>query len=458
MNRLLQYALLCAAALFAVPAAMADVLDPGFADEGVRVLDFTPDVNAGGRGVVNCPAAGDRQLVVVREVGALLVARLDFDGSLDPTFADAGVRRHTLWAGTQDSATVAAVCRADGGIWIVATHQVAADDWRIRLIALDATGALAPGGAFGPSGHADVDLAPGGLLPGRSAFGFNQSRDGRAFATGYVQTSATDWAPWIIALDAQGGLQGARVFHPEGVGGSVQARAVGVGPGGGLWVVGRGFAASGRIAFRAYLDPKSLELVRTETFSIPGEDIDVAGGSMVRDGVMVVGAARRAPTGGPASPILLVMRANSTITMLDLPAPAPMEDGGRTGISAAGQPISSLPGGSVLYGIGAEAWIGSVFNGYKGWYFARAVIGASALEDHVDTSFGDNGSAVLSIHSGEPDCAGLLNTQQHSRAGIWQGRPTVIGWWKRHCAPEQDAEGLLMRLQAGDSIFGNGFE
>ena len=189
----------------------------------------------------------------------------------------------------------------------------------------------------------------------------------------------------------------------------------------------------------------------------PGPSLVVEALGYVGGLVMVVGAARRTP-GSPASPMLLIMRPEGQITMLDLPSPAPMEDGGRTGISAAGQPIVSLPGGRVLYGMGAEAWSASLFMGYKGWYFARAVIGAGADGDRVDTNFGDNGSAVLSVGSGESDCTGLLNTQKHLRAGVWLGRPTVIGWWSRHCAPEQASDGLLMRLQADNAIFADGFE
>lgn len=458
MIRFLRNVLTCATVALMVPAAFAGVLDPTFADEGVKVLDFAcePGMSGSERGIANCPAAGDRQLVVLREAGGLIVARLSSDGSLDASFGDGGVRRHAIEIGDQDSPTVAAICRADGGIWMVASHIVSDQDQRIRLIALDSDGALAPGGAFGPSGHADVELDAPGLLPKRRALGFNQSSDGRAFATGYVSTSAVQTAPWIILLDAQGGLRGASVFRPDDLSGEVEAVGAGVGPGGGIWVVGKG-GQEYRVAFRSYLDPKSLALVRTETFAIPGEDIDVAGGIMVRSGVMAVGAARRL-RGAHARPILLVMRTDSEITMLDLPLPGPLEDGGQTGISADGQAISSLPGGRVLYGVGAEAWSGPTFKGYKGWYFSRAVIGASSAEDHVDADFGDGGSAVLSLRSGESDCDGLLNTQKHSRAGVWQGRPTVIGWWKRHCAPEGENDGILMRLRPGDGIFADGFE
>src|SRR5690349_4442860 len=109
-----------------VPAAFAGVLDPTFADEGVKVLDFAgePGMSGSERGIANCPAAGDRQLVVLREAGGLIVARLSSDGSLDASFGDGGVRRHAIEIGDQDSPTVAAICRADGGIWMVASHIV----------------------------------------------------------------------------------------------------------------------------------------------------------------------------------------------------------------------------------------------------------------------------------------------------------------------------------------------
>ena len=456
-----RWVFLCGVGLCAAPAAFADVLDPAFADAGVRVLDFsaTPGASGEERGIANCPAAGGKQLVVAGDdyIG-LVVTRLNFDGSVDTGFGVAGARVHAMPAGNLLGPHTGAVCRADGGIWIVTTHFVPNANWRIRLIALDADGALVPGGAFGPQGHADVEIdAPGSLFL-RQSLGFNQAPDGRAFATGFVETSTSQYSPWLIALEADGDLQGVRVFRPQGVGGSIVATATGVGPGGGIWVAGSGEGPGGlRAAFRAYLDPTTLAPVHADTFALAGQSIDVAGGGVVRDGVMVVGAARRTP-GSPASPMLLIMRPEGQITTLDLPSPAPMEDGGRTGISAAGQPIVSLPGGRVLYGMGAEAWSASLFMGYKGWYFARAVIGAGADGDRVDTNFGDNGSAVLSVGSGESDCTGLLNTQKHSRAGVWLGRPTVIGWWSRHCAPEQASDGLLMRLQADNAIFADGFE
>ncbi len=460
MIRFLRNVLTCATVALMVPAAFAGVLDPTFADEGVKVLDFAgePGMSGSERGIANCPAAGDRQLVVTSDGADLIVvARLSFDGSLDTSFGDGGVRHHAVATTHYDTAAVAAVCRADGGIWIVASYGPSSDDQRIRLIAIDSDGALVPGGAFGPSGYADVEFNVPGLMPKRRAMSFNQSPDGRAFAAGYVQTAEDAQSVWVLVLDAQGNMRGITVFEPQGLGARPKPSAVGVGPGGGIWVVGHGWQANG-VAFRSYLDPKSLALVRTETFAIPGERIDVVGGLMVRSGVMVVGATRRLSGTHPARPFLLVMRTDSEITMLDLPLPDPLEDGGQTGISADGQAISSLPGGSVLYGVGAEAWSGSAFNGYKGWYFSRAVIGASAAEDHVDADFGDGGSAVLSLRSGESDCDGLLNTQKHSRAGVWQGRPTVIGWWKRHCAPEGGDEGILMRLRPGDGIFANGFD
>lgn len=461
MIRLIRFLLLCGTGLFAAPAAFAGLLDPSFANEGVRVLDFsaTPGASGEERGVVNCAAAGGKQLVVASDdYFGLVVTRLNFDGSVDTGFGVAGTRVHAMAAGNLLGPHTGAVCRADGGIWIVTTQFVPNANWRIRLIALDADGLLVPGGAFGPHGHADIEIPAPGSLFVRQALGFNQAPDGRAFATGFVETSANQYSPWLIALEADGDLQGVSVFRPQDINGSIVATAAGVGPGGGIWVAGSGEGPGAlRAAFRAYFDPATLALVHAETFALAGQSIDVAGGSMVRHGVMVVGAARRTP-GAPASPMLLVMRTEGQITMLDLPSPAPMEDGGHTGISAAGQPISSLQGGRVLYGIGAEAWSASMFQGYKGWYFARAVIGASAAGDQVDTSFGDGGQAVLSVRSGETDCDGLLNTQTHARAGIWLGRPTVIGWWSRHCDPQQEWDGLLMRLEPDDAIFADGFE
>ena len=470
MSQFLRYvlacgAMLCGVDLLAVPAATAGVLDEAFADHGRKVLDFTGWPGASGLeyAIANCPAANGRQLVVMRDTNSgILVTRLNFDGSVDTGFGGNGLRRHPVPLSNLSGVASASVCRADGGIWIAATAFFSNEDWRIRLLALDAQGERVAGGAFGPQGFADIALERDGidLQPRRYVLGFNQASDGRAFVTGDVASAAGHTVPWLIALDADGGLRGAPVVQPTGVAGDTNATTAGVGPGGGIWVVGRGYGSNDwRTVYRAYLDPESLALVNTERFQIPDQHVDVSGGEMVRSGVMVVGASRRANASSPARPVLLVLRTGGDITALDLPSAPPLaDDGTQTGIAAEGKTIVALPDRRVLYATGAEQWNGTQFGGYKGWYFAQAVIGASAAEDRVDVDFGDGGRAVYSAASGEPDCGGLLNTQYHVRAGVWQGRPTVIGHWSRRCNPEGERDAVLLRLRPGDTVFADGFD
>ncbi len=457
-------AMLLAANLWAT-TALAGVLDETFADHGKKVLDFSGSPGASGLeyAIANCPAANGRQLVVMRDSNSgILVTRLNFDGSLDTGFGSNGLRRHPVPLSNLIGPVSAAVCRADGGIWIAAVAHFSDEDERIRLVALDAQGELVPGGAFGSQGFADIALQSDGssLQAGRDVRGFNQAPDGRAFVTGDVMGATGSTLPWLVALDADGGLRGAPVLQPTGLTGSINATTAGVGPGGGIWVVGRGNGANNwRTVYRGYVDPKSLALVNTELFQIPGQHVDVSGGEMVRSGVMVVGAARRANFSSPGQPMLLVLRTGGVINALDMPAAQPLaDDGMQTGISAEGKAIVALPDQRVLYATGAERWDGAQFGGYKGWYFAQAVIGASAAEDRVDVDFGDGGSAVYRAASGEPDCSGVLNTQYHVRASLWQGRPTAIGFWNRHCNPEGERDAVLLRLRPRDLIFANGFE
>ena len=463
MKGLLHRVLLCAAGFAALPVPAAEVLDTGFAEQGVKTLDFEgmPGTVGVEFGIANCPAANGRQLVVMRDhFSGVLVTRLNFDGSIDTSFGAGGMLRHALQTDASPVVNTAAVCRADGGIWIAARAWISDSDRRIRLIALDAQGQLATGGAFGTTGYFDIPLEShaGGLQPDRNIRGFNQTADGRAFVTGWVASGSGNRS-FLIALDAEGALQGVSVFQPPGLTLSIEAVAAGVGPGGGIWVAGFGTGTGNwRNAYRAYLDPGTLQLVHSELFGIAGEHVEVAGGAMVRNGVMVVGATRRPTVTTPARPLLLVMREGGIISALDLPQPQQLAGGIDTGINAEGGTIVPMPGGRVLYAIGAEAWNGTTFDGYKGWYFAQAVIGASAADDRVDAAFGEGGRAVASIASGDASCIGLLNRQKHVRAGVWEGRPTVIGFWSRQCEPEGRQDAVLLRLKPGDRVFGHGFE
>lgn len=460
-------ALLCILAVVGASAraAAAEVLDRGFDADGVKLLDFesAPGVGSDDLPIANCPAPDNKQLVVLREGSTGLIAtRLRFDGSVDVGFGNNGVRRLAVpMADSTFGAKTVALCRADGGIWLAGRAFLVDNETNVRLVAIDADGALVLG-AFGASagwGDIDLDIYRGDLLKEERPLGFNHRPGGGAFLTGNADTP-NGRRPFLALIGADSVIDDVVFFQPAGFRGQMYASAAGVGSGGGIWVAGDGQSIAGGgsyAAFRAYLDPVSLTLARTEVYALPGEDVRTSGGGMLRSDLMVV-AASRGIRGNRARPLLLVMRGDGQITSLDLPQPLPLAPGLITGINTAGAALLPLPDYRLLYAIGAEAFDGDAFLGYQGWYFARAFIGGSAAEDRVDTAFGTAGQTVLSVNSGDSSCIGKRNHQEHVRVGHWQGLPTVIGAIKRRCDPNAENDAALLRLKSVDAMFDDGFE
>lgn len=448
--RLSRAACLSGLILVATGVFAGDVLDRSLDGDGIRVID------AGSieRIIAHCPAADGKQLVVMRLAGAqIATARLLWDGRIDPAFGE--FKRYGVSTFATDVNGVA-LCRPDGSIWLAAQREVAGGDQNVLLMGIAADGGLLPGFAGVPQGVAQLDLdsVRGDLLDREEPLGFNHRPDGGALLTGVVDT-ATGARPFLATFTPAGLISQVAFPMPAGFSGDIHATAAAVGPGGGIWVVGDG-VANGRRAYRLFLDPQSLAVVRTEAGG--ATDVRTVGGGMIREGVMVVGATQRGGA-GPAQPRLLVFRAGDTgFSMLPLPAAAPLAPGLGTGLNAAGCSVLPLPGNRVLYAIGAEAFEGTTFRGYKGWYFARAFIGDSAAEDRIDTRFGDGGQSVLSVRSHDASCAGKLNTQFHARVGHWLGRPTIAGTMKRRCDPDGENDAVLLRLKSTDAMFDDGFE
>lgn len=440
-------------ALLCIPVTgmAGEVLDSSLDGDGIRIYDFGVEE----RPIANCPAAGGKQLLVMREGDyAISVIRLLWDGSVDPGFnAGQPVRHEGIPTFYNDSNGVS-LCRTDGSMVLAARVGGTNGDFDIVVIGLGADGMLIPGFMGSPNGvgRIDLDSYRNDLRDIELPLGFNHAPGGGALLTGFVDTAGGE-RPFLIEFGTNAVR---RVSFPEPAGfiNNIRASAAGVGPGGGIWVVGWGYN-NGKRAFRMYLDPETLAVVRTETGSTVG--IETAGGGFVREGVMVVGAVERVPN-GPALPRLLVLRTGGQFDTLELPQPEPLAPGLATGVNPFGSTVLPLPNNQVLYAIGAEAFAGSEFRGYKGWYIARAHIGNSAAEDYVDTRFGFGGHSVLSVHSGDPSCVGKLNTQYHNRIQYWGGQPAIIGTMKRICDPDGTSDAVILRLLRSDELFAHGFE
>lgn len=439
----------------------ASLLDSRFDHNGIRRFDVGParDGNTIDLPIVTCPTAGNGQLVVVRKGGTDIIStRLRFDGSIDASFGDGGTRLVALPTTARTDGVSAAVCRPDGSAWIAVSGNTSDGDTNVRLLAIAADGETVPGfvGVSGGIGDLDLDNLRSDLLTDEVPLGMNQTPDGGALVTGYA-TTTQGHRPFLVRLGADSRVQHVSFPLAEGLHGNIVATAAAIGPGGQIWVVGDGQRTGyGRTAFRMVIDPVSREVLRTDLYSLGADFILTAGGGLIRDGVMVVGASRRSG-GNPAQPMLLVLRSDG-ISSLALPAPPPLAPGLSTGIAAQGNSILWQPGGRLLYAIGAQAFDGTVLRGPKGWYFARAYIGADAAGDRVDPTFGEAGRAVLSVASGHPTCAGKLNTQVHARIGVWAGMPTVIGNMQLGCDPDFETDAVMLRLMAADGVFAHGFE
>lgn len=434
--------------------AASSELDPSFGQGGVVKIDLSPSgIEGRERGLASCPTADGRRLVVfAADRGGttdLNVVRLNQDGSRDMSFGDGGAVRHAIATRLDTSS----VCRADGKIWI-ASHWGTGTERRIRLIALGPDGRLVPGGVFGISGWSDVLPPPGSA--NAMMYGFNQAPDGRAFISG-SSTDASGERPWLIALKPSGEMQGWIRIQPPSGHTLTRATTAGVGPGGGIWLIGRGGGARWSV-FRAYLDPVTFAVSNLEEFNLPGLSVEPSGGAMVRNGLMLVPAVTFATFSEPRQPLLLVMRAGEPISALALPTPQPMMSGLHTGAGAYGLSVAPLPHGKAIVSMSAEAWQGSTFAGYKGMYFSRVIIGASAAEDLVDTAFGDAGHTVVSIASSHPSCVGKLSTQIPTRVDNWSGRPTIVGFHNAVCDPDGLSDAIVLRLRDADSLFMDGFE
>lgn len=445
------------ALLLAVQPVLAiEDLDPQFSGDGIAFIDQGDDWP-----VITCPAAAGKRLLVNR-VGESTVraSRVLDNGQLDPQFGNGGavnsaVQTYPGWR------YLPALCRPDGSVWIATEVRAVGSDNNVRVFAIGANGQLQTSFGGAPGGLVDIDLDQ--HRPDLSDLeyprGIIEMPDGGALIVGHarVATISRD-RPFLIKLSAQGVLQRVAFPEPAGMSESIRASAAAVGPGGGIWVVGDGWAAGPR-AYRMYIDPKNYAVVRTEI----GADVNMrtSSGALLRSGVMVVTGTKAPVVGQPAEPRLLVFRANTTsFTTLALPNPLP-------GTAGVGQEVQVDGNGATLLALSPDrvmlaAGVNAHANGNSlrdaGFYVARAIIGDTPAQDRVDVGFGIAGRDGLSVPSGDPSCSGQTNRQAHAHVGLWAQRPLILGRIAMRCNPDSDDDLLLLRLKSADELLRNGFE
>lgn len=436
-------------------APPAPILDPSFSGDGIRLLPSTQDAWP----VVTCPAANGRRLVVVRDdAHKISITRLLENGSSDPQFGTGGVKQFAMvtypgWRPTP------ALCRSNGDIWVVTQIRGVGSDTNLRVLAISAAGDLIAGFAGSGNGVLDIDLdqSSSQLADYEYPRSIQPSADGGALIVGHVRMADTHLdRPFLIKLAPGGSVQKVTFPVPAGLSQDIHANAVATGPNGGIWVVGDG-AASGLRAYRMYIDPVTYAVVHTEI----GLDANVytSSGVLLRSGVMVVGASQY--VGVPErKPRLLVFRTGGSMNMLALPDPTAnwASPGHAAEVMLDGDTVAALSNDRIVFSGELEVPVPGVPKNRRGIYFARAVIAQSALDDHVDAAFGVEGSATLSVDSVDPSCAGDLNEHRFSQVGSWNQRPLVLAVLATKCNPDSSRKTLLLRLNAGDALFDDGFD
>ncbi|MEZ5442901.1 MAG: hypothetical protein R3F15_15615 [Lysobacterales bacterium] len=440
------------------PALAIEDVDPRFSGDGIAIIDQGEDWP-----VITCPAAGGKRLLVNRtSESAITTSRLLDNGQLDPQFGTGGtavaaVSTFPSWRYTP------ALCRDDGSVWIVSEVPGNGDDRNLRVFAIDANGALQASFGGAPGGLVNIDLDQS--RPDLSNIEFPRAMiampDGGALIVGHVRvTTIGRDRPFVIKLSAQGAVQRIAFPEPAGLSESIRASAAAVGPGGGIWVVGDGYA-SGNRAYRMYIDPKNYAVVRTEISDDSASNVGVSSGVLLRSGVMVVAGTQTLVPGEPAQPRLFVFRANSnSFTMLPMPNPLPGTAGAGLQVQADGNgaTLVAVPPDRVVLAMGVDSFANGDRVRDAGIYVGRAIIGDSIAEDRVDTAFGIGGRDGLSVPSGDPSCSGQTNRQEHAHVGLWDQRPLILGRIFGRCSPDSQDDILLLRLAPADVLLRNGFE
>lgn len=448
---------LCLLGLFLhASAAQAQRLDSGFDGDGRLSLGF--DTVAGSwndRGVVACGNA-DRLLVAGFASGGwrIVTARLTDSGALDPSFSDDGKESfNPIRLPLLGEAPPLGACLADGSPILAYTASLGPDESELVVLKLDRLTGL-PDQSFGVHGYLHLNFAGSGavewprglnLIDGELLLGIELLRSDGQFAA-------------VARISAQGALLAHRVLDlpNDPLLGSVTTVA--------RW--GEDWLLAGMSSTRNP-DFRSLQVARLSsdfasasvdrTYDRPMEA--VGRGRLVAPGVIALPALRDAASNA-AFPSLVLIRAPNSQSLIEYstlefhtPGPQPI----------AGQPTRAyfyaetpetvpLPDGRVA----VVGTLGSRDAGDegRGLFVAVATIGATSVEDRIDTEFGDRGwwqAEAGPMSCSRPDFA-------VARTTLWAGRLTFVGHVEAQPCGQNPGDDYWVGRLAPPPLFADGFE
>ena len=473
MSLLHRLAILWPLLLGAAASGASDVLDHGFAGTGVSVFTALGDQT---RVFGSCPHPdGSASIVAHRDVPReWVIARIRADGTLDPSFSDDGyttiptsspvldwpVQAACTGMGNTDPNDDAMVVAADSKVsYVMAAHLLMLKfdlhQGAVAWSALHNINAMMMG--YDPeTGETDWNgLLIHGLFPGNN---------GDWLVMGAVTQGEANQLGYLVRTNASGTVSAWNTFEPE-----------------------QGTSFPEIHAARIVNDAEGYALARIQTAQgsnwgvlrfaashLGYAGLVAQGGAATANGSLFKGrfiggigfvAPVLAPNpqpAGPALPRLLVVR-GSNVADVALPAPGPIR-----GVASGMQPALSATvaaNGRVI--VGGGLWAGSL--PAAGYYTAMVKLGnGDTLADAIDTSYGQQGSAVFHFNPPAADnhCVGTDVPAQHfSNISSWGNATLLVGNAAPNCYDEANNEFgtsswvLAARIQSDTSIiFANGFD
>jgi uncharacterized delta-60 repeat protein len=185
---------------------------PAFLGAGFAATDFGVSTGTKGTGYAVAPQADGKYIAVYEvtnssSVKHLVVARFNFDGTLDPTFGTAGLYHSATVASAASNNIKGVLIRTDAGqvgkILVSTSDSDAANDASILLLQLNANGTLDT--TFGSSGLCRFNAGTGNSLEEICAIA--QQADGKIVAAGSFYDAATTQRSitlWRFKADGSG--------------------------------------------------------------------------------------------------------------------------------------------------------------------------------------------------------------------------------------------------------------
>ncbi|MEO5560350.1 MAG: hypothetical protein ABIO49_10765 [Dokdonella sp.] len=418
--------------------AQSPLLDPSFGQQGLARINSTIGSPRNDVAVGICPGPGDTQVAISTRLdpAMLMLARVRRDGTLDPAFGIGGRVERAIEM--PNLVLPRNLCFPDGRIEIAYGGFGGTIEVLRFLPDGDADGSFGMGGRFSVT----VSSLPNANSGGFSLRGMDRGPGGEILLGGTLVADENSYGrAALLRVRSNGSLRDARIFDENVFSRGAYIAASAYAPSGDLWVAGGFVGVQMSSWFRMELNGATLVgSAPVRGTGAYGENLRINGGRMIRPGVMVLSGIRMLPS-VPSLPVLFVLRENGSSELV-LPPPA----GGALMVDSTALGILTLPGDRILYG--------GTTNG-PGLYFARAQIGASSANDTVDSSFGANGAATLSI-PGTP--AGCKPLQQMARLSVWGGTPVFVASARADCEPGTEADLVVGLFGIEDVIFANAFE